>query len=347
MLPPDAPFVSVLVPARNEAHNIERCVRSLLAQHYPSFEVLVLDDHSEDGTGERVRRLQREHPGAARLRLLHGAPLPDGWGGKNWACQQLAEAADPRSRFLLFTDADTEHHPAALRRTVAEAARDSLALLSLMPQQRVESWAERAVVPLLPLQILGYLPLLAAERLPFPTLAAANGQYLLFERAAYERCGGHAAFPLGLAEDVLLAQRVKAHGGRVRLANGAGLVRCRMYRSAGEVLAGFRRSFGAGFRLGPWISAWMLLFNGLAYLLPFLRAPVSRRARHSAALVLALRITLALPTQTPRHAALLHPLGIALLLWSQLLAAHDAFVGGESEWKGRRYPHRVGRETRP
>lgn len=335
----EPPHVSILVPARNEERAIARCVRSLLAQDYPAFELLALDDHSEDRTGEILRALQAENH---TLRLLSGQPLPEGWTGKNWACHQLARAASPRSAFLLFTDADTVHAPDALRRAVAETQRDGLALLSLMPAQEVKTWAEAATVSLLPLQILGYLPLPALEWLPVPAFAAANGQYMLFRRAAYEQVGGHAAHAGAQAEDVALARRVKAHGGRLRLGNGAGLVRCRMYHSAGEVIGGFRRTFASGFRMEWRVAAGITLANGLVYLLPFLAAPFRPVSRWLAALILVLRGLLAWRSGTPLSSILLHPLGIALLLGIQLLAAYDAVMGKQATWKGRRYQAQEG-----
>ncbi len=341
-LPTDPPLVSILVPARNEAHNIEACVRSLLQQRYPAFELLVLDDRSEDGTGDVLRRLAATQRVAAKGQghpfiVLEGKPLPAGWGGKNWACQQLFEHANPSSRFLLFTDADTVHAPDTLRLVVSEAVRGDVGLLSLMPEQQVESWAEQCVVTLLPLQILGYLPLIAAERVPWPSLAAANGQFMLFERSSYIGAGGHGARPLGLAEDVTLAQRVKAYGGRVWLMNGVGLVRCRMYRNRAEVVAGFRRSFAGGFRLNAPVTGGIMLFNALGYLLPFLRT--TRVARHLALVVLLLRALLAWRTKAPLRSVLAHPLGMVILLGAQGGAALDALSGRDTQWKGRRYSH--------
>lgn len=335
----EPPLVSVLVPARNEARAIERCVRSLLAQDYPAFELLVLDDHSEDHTPAILQTLREEFPS---LRQLSGLPLPEGWTGKNWACQQLARAADPRSRFLLFTDADTVHAPDTLRRAVAEAERDSLALLSLMPAQEVKTWAEVAVVSLLPLQILGYLPLPALEWLPVPLFAAANGQFMLFRRVAYEESGGHAAHAGAQAEDVALARGVKASGGRVRLGNGAGLVRCRMYHSAGEVIGGFRRTFASGFRMAWPVAMGITLANGVVYLLPFLLVPFRPLSRWLAALILLLRGLVVWRSASPLQSVLWHPVGVALLLGIQGLAARDAMLGKQTRWKGRRYPAQEG-----
>lgn len=360
-LPDPAPKVSILVPARNEALNIRACIESLLAQDYPHFEIVVLDDHSEDETGAILRQLVAQQPNNHLLKGMAGAPLPDGWAGKNWACHQLAQAADPTSSYLLFTDADTIHHPHALRAGIAESERGQLVLLSLMPEQQVETLAEQWIVPLFGLQILGYLPLLAMEWLPVPAFAAANGQYLLFRRDAYLQMGGHAAIAGEIAEDVSLARLAKGEG-RLRLANGAGLVRCRMYRNLSEILQGFRRSFSSGFRIDPAVSWMMVGLNFLAYFLPFLRIakgimafatstspngtsfnnsirhnPPSRFAPLLVTVIILLRSLLAWRTRTPFISVVGHPIGMAFLIYSQLRAAWDGRVGRSTAWKGRSY----------
>lgn len=346
MLPNPAPFVSIVVPARNEALNIEACVRSLLAQDYPNFEVVVLDDNSEDETGAILAAILQEQGEKGRLRVLSGTPLPHGWAGKNWACHQLALASrDVTEGYLLFTDADTVHHPACLRRAVAEATRDNLALLSLFPEQEVVTPAEQLVVPLLSLQILGYLPLLAMEYHPLPDVAAANGQYLLFQRNVYFAMGGHQAIAPEIAEDVSLA-RLSKRWGRIRMANGAGLVRCRMYRNGAEVIRGFRRSFSSGFRIDGRVFWGMVALNVLSYTLPFFLSPFSRLARRTAAGIIFLRTVLAWRTHTPFHSALGHLPGMVLLLYAQLLGANDTRLGRSTAWKGRRYELRRERQER-
>ena len=141
--------VSVLVPARNEEANISNCVRSLLAQDYPDFEVVVLNDGSTDRTGEILAELA-----GARLRVLEGADLPEGWLGKNWACHQLAEAAD--GEIILFTDADTRHGPQSVRHGVAALEAEGADLLTAIPHEETVTWAERLVVPVIPWSILTF-----------------------------------------------------------------------------------------------------------------------------------------------------------------------------------------------
>ena len=216
----------MLVPARNEARRIEPCLRSLLAQDYPNYEVIVLDDHSEDDTARVVLDLGLARAPTSTRRLIAGRPLPAGWTGKGWACHQLAAAA--RGEYLLFTDADTAHAPEALGACLGKAIDTGASLLSAWPRQETGTWSERAVIPLVYVLLLGALPhrmLRRLQRRPeyarwmspggLATLGAANGQYLLFRRDAYEQIGGHAAVCDHLVEDVALwPAGCGPHGGR-------------------------------------------------------------------------------------------------------------------------------------
>ena len=154
--PPRTPRVSVLVPARNEEAHIGDCVRSLLAQDYPDFEVLVLNDHSTDRTGAILADLSA---GDERLRVLQGRDLPDGWLGKHWACQQLADAAD--GELFLFTDADTRHGGQSIRHGAAALLAEGADLLTAFPHEETVTWAEKLVVPVVPWCIFTFLPLAA------------------------------------------------------------------------------------------------------------------------------------------------------------------------------------------
>ncbi|MCX8103458.1 MAG: glycosyltransferase, partial [Candidatus Bipolaricaulota bacterium] len=150
------PRVSILVPARNEQANIRACVESLLAQEYANFEVLVLDDQSDDDTA----RILQEYMQDRRLRVLRGTDPPPGWVGKSWACHQLAQHAS--GELLLFTDADTRHHPRTLSHAVSALEEEGLDFLSLFVKEEVGSWSERLVIPMIPWSILSFLPLALA-----------------------------------------------------------------------------------------------------------------------------------------------------------------------------------------
>jgi chlorobactene glucosyltransferase len=232
------PRVSVLVPARNEVATISDCVTSLLGQHYPNLEILVLDDASTDGTGALLDALQTQ---SSRLVVARQTSAPPaGWNGKSYACHVLASQAT--GELLLFTDADTIHDPDSVARGVAYAVALDVALVSAFPYQVVRTWGERLLVSFL----LDFLPLVAIN---FAALAhgrathvAANGQYLLVNAASYRAIGGHASIQRELIDDFALARRFHTQGYRIALIQGDGMLACRMYRTAGEVWGGFAKN---------------------------------------------------------------------------------------------------------
>lgn len=209
-LPSGFPSLSVLIPAQNEEANIQPCVRSLLTQEYPDFEISVLNDNSTDGTGRELAALAAQ---SDLVRILRGKPLPPDWLGKHWACHQLAQAA--KGELLLFTDADTRHHPLALRDAVAALLAEEADLLTALPQQEVVSWAEQLIVPVLPWSIFSFLPIGLAHRLRWPALSAAAGQLMLFRRQAYEQVGGHSGVRQHGTDDLALARKIKAQAQRL------------------------------------------------------------------------------------------------------------------------------------
>ena len=352
-----APLVSLLVPARNEASRITPCLQSLVGQDYPNYEVLVLDDHSTDATATVVLGLgfSREKTGARRL--LEGRSLPDGWTGKSWACHQLAAAA--RGKYLLFTDADTVHDPAALGAFVHHSMETDAALLSAWPRQVTGTWSERAVIPLVYVLLLGALPHYLLRRLQrrpeyargasgrsLESLGAANGQFILFRRDAYETVGGHAAVRDHLVEDVALGRLVAARTGEgLRLINcdGSRLVSCRMYTAFPEVWEGFTKNLRAAFAESSF-SFWLFgVLQTAGLLLPFVFAclpgingrwwwlPVVQ-----VGWIYGLRLLLAARFRTSWAGALLHPLGQGLSLLIGLNSWRLSTQKGVT-WKGRTY----------
>ena len=292
--PEKLPRVSVLVPARNEERNIARCVRSLLAQDYADFEVIVLDD-SEDRTPDILRSLA----GDERLRVMAGNPLPSGWMGKNWSCHQLAETAT--GEILLFTDADTRHHPSMLLDVVTTLFAEGSDFLSAIPRQELHTWAERLVLPILPWSLHTFFPIGLARRLRLRALATAAGQCMLFRKEAYAVIGGHRSVRGSVLDDVSLAQRVVKAGLPWSLLDGTARISVRMYRSSKEVWDGLSKNLFAVFgrNLPLFGFVWTLLF-WVAWEPP---------------LVLVLRATraLSIPAEVVLPAAL--ATGLCLLLW--------------------------------
>ena len=271
--PPVAEPVSLLLPVRDEAHRVEPCLRSLLAQvGVPDLEVLVLDDGSGDGTADVVRRAAGADP---RVRLLTGAPLPTGWLGKPHACAQLAAAA--RGSVLVFVDADVVLAPHAVAATVALLRSASLDLVSPYPRQVALTVAERLVQPLLQWSWLTFLPLRLAERSPRTSLAAANGQLLAVDAEVYRHAGGHAAVRGEVLEDLALMRAVKRAGGRGGVADGTHVATCRMYDGWPDLRAGYTKSLWSAFGSPAGAAATMGLL-GLLYVVPPLAALRGSRA---------------------------------------------------------------------
>ena len=341
--PPCTPRVSVLIPARDEAETIGPCLRSLLAQDYPDFEVLVLDDDSTDGTGAVLAELEAQDD---RPRVFQGQPLPEGWLGKHWACWQLAEAAT--GDLLLFTDADTRHGPGMLRAAVAALEAEEADLLTGFLRQEVVSWGERLTVPVVFWSVFSFLPIGLAHRLRLPGLSLTNGQFMLLRRVAYRAVGGHEAVRTNPVDDIALGRRVKGAGLRWRLVDGVEFVRCRMYRSFHQALEGFSKNLFAAFdfRLLEYLFVWLwmtlLVWEPLAVLM--LKAtgiPLSQFALWPAALAVAEMLalwTIAMSRlRFQRYLALLYPISVLLFLFVAFRSLAWTAMG-RAAWKGRPLP---------
>ncbi|WP_033341259.1 glycosyltransferase [Catenuloplanes japonicus] len=330
--------VAVLLPLRNEAGRVAPCLRSLLAQR-DIAEIVILDDGSTDNTAEVVRTIAAHDP---RVRLLDGAPPPPGWLGKPHACHRLAAATD--TPVLVFIDADVVlEHPHAVTGAVALLRRVRADLLSPYPRIVAGSAGERLVQPLLQWTWLTFLPLRAMERSRRPSLAAAGGQLLVVDAAAYRRAGGHETVRAEILEDIGLARAVKRAGGRIALADGSGLARCRMYDGWRDLADGYAKSLWAS--LGPPAGAALVLSVLLAvYTLPPLTALAAALTGRPAAAALALSAWLLGVIGRVRTAAatggrawpdaLAHPVSIVLLTWLTL-RSHVLHRRGRLTWRGR------------
>jgi chlorobactene glucosyltransferase len=256
--PPDQyPRVSILIPARNEEKSIAGCVQSLLAQDYPSFEVVVLDDQSSDGTRTILEKIAVSEPA---LRILPGEPPTGDQVGKNWACIQLARQA--QGELLFFTDADTVARPDTLKTVVTVLLGEQVDLLTGFPRQAVHTWGERVLVPFFSWAVLSFVPLVFAYKLRLPSLSIAVGQMMLFRREAYFEIGGHEGIVSSVVDDISLARRINEKGLRWRVAYMADLISCRMYHSSREAIDGFTKNLFAafGYRLLPFLFAYIWLF---------------------------------------------------------------------------------------
>jgi glycosyltransferase involved in cell wall biosynthesis len=233
-LPPEVPCpaVSVIVPARNEQDSLGMCLESLVEQQGIAFEIIMVDDHSTD----RTREIAASFP---RVKVIDAGPLPQGWTGK--ANAVTCGAREARGPWLLFTDADTVHKPGSLARAVDEAKQRSVALLSYSPEQEVHTFIERSVMPVIFAELAKrYKPSEVSD--PKSEAAAANGQYILISREAYDAAGGHAAAAGSLLEDVELARAVKRSGRKIFFRLAADQVRTRMYRTTSQLIEGWNKN---------------------------------------------------------------------------------------------------------
>lgn len=343
----DAPLVSIIVPARNESVNISVCVASLLNSLYPKAEIIVVDDGSVDGTAEIVRILAEHADG--RLRLVEGAPLPDGWLGKPWACWQGYQHA--RGELLLFTDADTRHEDTLLGHAVGALRQRRADLVSIMPHQLMGSFWERLILPhIFTTLSIRYHDLSRINRSRRPRDVIANGQFLLITREAYDAVGGHEALRGEVVEDQLLAQVVVEKGRRIFIAHGQDLMETRMYRSLGGIIEGWTKNLARGSRraVPGWIAPavpWLIvLYFVVVWVLPPLTllltmvTPLDSALREwsltASALGLVFWVVIHVWMRVPVLFAFAYPLGAAA---AALLFVRSALRGERVEWKGRAY----------
>lgn len=366
-VPADAPLVSVIIPARDEARNIERCLRSVLASTWPALEVIVVDDHSADDTGAIARRIAASAATASAagvavnptrpservlrsVKVIDAPDLPAGWFGKQWACHTGAQAS--RGTFLCFTDADTEHGPELLARSVNAMQMRGATLFTVAGHQELGSFWEKVIQPVVfAMMFSRYGGLEKMSRSTRPYAKIANGQFLLFPRAEYERVGGHESVRDHVAEDLMLAQRVTRMGGAMHMVLAMGHLNTRMYTSLAEIRAGWGKNiFAAGLdtlavgpitrRILPFVypfpplvaaaPALAFLFGALGVLGPgailfaAITAPVN---------VLFWVGVYVKGRQNPLW-ALLHPLGAVMFSW---ICTEAAWRGTKVSWKGRSY----------
>ena len=328
--------VAVLLPLRNEADRVTPCLEALLAQRgVPHLAVYVLDDGSTDGTADVVRAVAGD-----RVRLITGAPPPEGWLGKPHACHQLATAAADAD-VLSFVDADVVLAPDAIASATALLRETKVTLLSPYPKI---TGAGRLVQPLLQWSWLTFLPLRAMERSARPSLAAAGGQWLIADRAGYRKAGGHAAVRADVLEDIGVARAVKRAGGRIALADASRLATCRMYSSWAGLTAGYTRSLWASFGSAAGAATAVVTLL-LLYAVPPAAALILAATGATTAALLALAAYLlavvgrvAAAAATGGRAwpdAFAHPVSIVLFAW---LVARSFRLRrqGRLSWRGRR-----------
>ena len=342
--PPDwrAETVSVLIPARDEEHNIAAAVGAALANIDRGGEVLVLDDGSSDSTATIVRGLAEKDP---RVRLIDGKPLPDGWVGKLHACHQLADAAT--KPLLLFVDADVRLGAGAVRRVAYELQRSGAGMISGFPRQLTGSFVEKLLIPLIYFVLLGFLSIRRMRTSTKPGYGTACGQLMLARADAYRRCGGHGAVRGSIHDGLDVPRAFRRDNQLTDLCDITDLARCRMYTNGRDTIAGLEKNATRGMASPGLILPCTLLLGG-GQVLPFAllaTAPwIGLTAGGFAACLAAVLLSFAQRSAQAEAyrcswtSVALHPLGVAVLLAIQWAAFVRKIVGIRPNWKGRALP---------
>lgn len=322
------PAVSVLIPARNEERNIGAAVAAILASEGVDLDLVVLDDGSTDRTPDILAAITDP-----RLRVARAPPLPAGWSGKQHACALLAEQV--RHELMVFVDADVRLAPDALCRMAGFMQEHAVGLASGFPRQVTESWAEALLLPLMHFLLLGYLPLARMRRDCAPALGAGCGQLFIARREAYRRAGGHAAIRASLHDGITLPRAFRRAGIMTGLFDATRFASCRMYSSAAEVWWGLSKNATEGMAKPRALPVWTVLLGAQAA--PLL-LPGDPAARIALLLPIVFRLVLAARFRQSVLSALLHPVGILVLLLLQWVALVRAANGWRPSWRGRAYP---------
>jgi hypothetical protein len=347
----DRVSVSLLIPARNEEAGIREAITAALASRYVDIEVVVLDDHSDDRTAAIVREMAAAD---SRVRLHQAPPLAAGWCGKQHACWHLAHLA--RHQVICWIDADVRLQPDGLASCAAFLKSSEAKLVSGFPHQVNVSLAEKLVIPLIQFVLLGFLPLKKMRSSPMPAFAAGCGQLFMTYRDSYFASGGHEAIKSTLHDGIKLPRLYRRMGLKTDLFDATQVADCRMYAGARAVWTGFAKNAIEGMagprqiwlwtllllggQVMPWLIVCGLLMTGSAltdHLVAFCMAAVA------AALGLSIRLVSAAWLKQSLLGALLHPLGILVLMGIQWYAFSRYMLGVPESWRGRPYlmPARV------
>jgi glycosyltransferase involved in cell wall biosynthesis len=328
--PENCPKVSILIPARNEEAVIGKLLSSLQKLEYPDFEVIICNDHSSDNTEEILNWFAGEDE---RILWFLGEKLHDDWSGKNLACHQLAQKAN--GKYLIYLDADVELSPDVLAKAVSFFQKKQLALLSVFPQQRMESFAEWLTVPVMNWILQSLLPMILVQKTSYASLSAANGQFMMFDAVNYQINLWHKKVRNQHVEDIRIARMIKAEGFKMAVLLGSNDVFCRMYTRFDEAVAGFSRNmheYFGGRRMVMMVFWFMVCFGPFIIFysldLKFLSL--------FAALVVSNRLLVAIASrQNGLWSVILHPLQMISFSIVVFYNIYRRFRK-DMEWKGRK-----------
>lgn len=339
----DPPLVSVLIPARNEEKNINKCIKAFIKQDYPNFEIVVLDDNSSDDTYNIVKKLSKQNK---NIRIFKGKTLPPGWLGKNYACHQLSRLA--RGDYFIFTDADTYHYPNSISSSLAALLINNLDALCPFPRQIMITIHERMTISFMNFAILLFMPLALIRKSKNPLFCTGIGQYILFKREVYFGMGGHAAVRGKILEDVHITKKTKEMGYSYMIFDGRKIIFCRMYRNFKQVLAGYSRFLFSAFDYNIYMMSIAVIFFTLLFLLPNIFLPMGLFVYHwpreillsiiaQIGIVSLIRLINALRFKEKIFDILLSPLSIVYIILMAFNSFFQSKFGNGIYWKGRTY----------
>jgi chlorobactene glucosyltransferase len=338
------PLVSICIPARNEESVIERCISSVMKQDYPNFEILVLDDQSEDNTSLILNQLSEI---VNNLQHYKGELKPNDWLGKPWACHQLSRQA--KGEILVFIDADVWLEEQSISKAVNKLELSDA--ITVWPKQHLKTFWEKVVLPIVYFGLYTLLPSKYVEETPnwLPQklrqkygheFAAANGQFIAINRSAYEKIGGHSSVKDKILDDVELAKEIKRQSLKLIMYEGHHSVNCRMYQSNVEIFNGLRKNFFVGFGNNTWLFLAMAVLQLIVYVIPWViiitGTPLLQWYAGMLILITLLqRWYLDFKYGWNPLFSVLHPVAI---LWFEILAVRclwDYYTGTKAKWKGR------------
>ncbi|MBC7195326.1 MAG: glycosyltransferase family 2 protein [Caldisericia bacterium] len=251
----DLPKISILIPARNEEKNIERCVKSIINQNYPNFEIFVLNDNSEDRTLEILENLKKEHE---KLNIINNKDLKDGWLGKTLALQILYENSN--GDVLVFLDADTFHKENAILKAVSYLLKRNLDMLSIFPQEIMGTFLEKLIIPFMNFALMSFYPLL-----PF-----ANGQFVVFKRETLIKIGGFEKVKDEVLDDIKMVSLLRKYKFKTAILSGKDISFCRMYYDIKSLFMGFLKSYFAIFDYHFLLAIFVYTYLIFSFFYPFI-----------------------------------------------------------------------------
>lgn len=324
-------LVSILIPARDEENNIEILIQSILRQKGVTFEVIILDDHSTDGTKAIAEYYASLH---SEIKVISGRALPDGWTGKNFACHQLAQAAS--GRYLVFLDADVSIHPELISSAVKQMEDKNLSLLSLFCKQETRTFGEKVTVPLMNYLLLTLLPIRLIEGHSDPIFSAACGQFMMFSAENYHRFQWHRMARGRITEDLAIMKLLKQANEKGQGLLSGNLMTCRMYNGFNDAVNGFSKNF-----ITPFNDSIPLF---LLFLLAILIGPIliiSTLNLYMAIALLAIvgltRFYIGQLSGERIWEILLHPIQMLIFVYIGIIAIHKRCTKSV-DWKGRTIP---------